>query len=87
MSLFDTTVKRFVQEHHQQPIAVDDEKIVPFSVPFKDQKSCDDVRKYLNQLNKKIACRIEPVFTSRKLATQFGAHLRKQTECGLFIQV
>ena len=85
MSLFDTTVKRFVQEQQQpqrqqqQPISVDYEKIVRFSVPFKDQKSCDDVKKQLNQLNKKIACRIEPVFTSRKLATQFGAKEKKHT--------
>ena len=85
MSLFDTTVKRFVQEQQQpqrqqqQPISVDDEKIVRFSVPFKDQKSCDDVKKHLNQLNKKIGRRIEPVFTSRKLATQFGAKEKKHT--------
>ena len=38
-----------------------------------------DVKKHLNQLNKKIGLRIEPVFTSRKLATQFGAKERKHT--------
>ena len=87
MSLFETTVKRFVQEQQQQqpqrqqqqPISVDDDNIVRSSVPFKDQKSCDDVKKHLNQLNKKIGPRIEPVFTSRKLATQFGAKEKKHT--------
>ena len=84
MSLFDTKVKRFVQEQQpqrqqQQPISVDDEKIVRFSVPFKDEKSYDDVKKHLNQLNKKIGRRIQPVFTSRKLATQFSAKEKKHT--------
>ena len=45
----------------------------------KTKKSCDDVKKHLNQLNKKIGCPIEPVFTSRKLATQFGAKEKKHT--------
>ena len=85
MLLFDTKVKSFVQEQQQpqrqqqQPISVDDEKIVSFSVPFKDQNSCDDIKKHLNQLNKKIDSRIEPVSISRKLATQFGAKEKKHT--------
>ena len=45
---------------------------------FKDQKSCD-VKKHLKQLNEKIGLRIEPVFTSRKLSTQFGAKEKKHT--------
>ena len=40
---------------------------------------CHLVRGEMTQLNKKIGRRIEPVFTSRKLATQFGAKEKKHT--------
>ena len=41
---------------------------VPITLPFKDQKSADYVRKELNDLGKKIDRVIQPVFTSKKIS-------------------
>ena len=64
------------QQHQQQQQTKlqqsDDDKVVRFSLPFKDQSSCENVKKQLRQLNSKIKVQIEPVFTTRKLGTNFG---------------
>ena len=41
---------------------------VLITLPFKDQKSADSVRKQLNELGKKIDSVLQPVFTSRKIS-------------------
>ena len=41
---------------------------VLITLPFKDQKSADSVRKQLNNLGKKIDHVIQPVFTSKKIS-------------------
>ena len=41
---------------------------VLITLPFKDQKSADSVRKQLNDLGKKIDHVIQPVFTSKKIS-------------------
>ena len=41
---------------------------VLITLPFKDQKSADSVRKQLNDLGKKIDRVIQPVFTSKKIS-------------------
>ncbi|XP_068734878.1 uncharacterized protein [Montipora capricornis] len=84
IALFHSTVQRVIQEkqqqqqqQHQQQQQTklqqsDDDKVVRFSLPFKDQFSCENVKKQLRQLNRKIKVQIEPVFTTRKLGTNFG---------------
>ena len=41
---------------------------VLITLPFKDQKSADSVRKQLNDLGKKIDRVLQPVFTSKKIS-------------------
>ena len=38
-----------------------------FHVPFKDQKSADQVRRWFSDLGRKIDYELQPVFTSKKI--------------------
>ena len=61
--------KRFhtSQDQNQSCIKPID-SLVLITLPFKDQKFADSVRKQLNDLGKKIDRVIQPVFTSRKIS-------------------
>ena len=65
----DSIFKRFhaSQDQNQSCIKPIDSPVL-ITLPFKDQKSADSVRKQLNDPGKKIDRVIQPVFTSRKIS-------------------
>ena len=67
--LIDSTFKRFLaaQDKNQNRIEPADSP-VRITLPYKDQKSADSVRRQLSDLGKKIDRVIQPVFTSRKIS-------------------
>ena len=69
VKLIDSIFKRFhaSQDQNQSCIKPIDSPVL-ITLPFKDQKSADSVRKPLNDLGKKIDRVIQPVFTSRKIS-------------------
>ena len=69
VKLIDSIFKRFhaFQDQNQSCIKPTDSPVL-ITLPFKDQKSADSVRKQLNDLGKKIDRVIQPVFTSRKIS-------------------
>ena len=69
VKLIDSIFKRFhaFQDQNQSCIKPTDSPVL-ITLPFKDQKSADSVRKQLNGLGKKIDRVIQPVFTSRKIS-------------------
>ena len=69
VKLIDSIFKRFhaSQDQNQSCIKPTDSPVL-ITLPFKDQKSADSVRKQLNDLGKKIDRVIQPVFTSRKIS-------------------
>ena len=69
VKLIDSIFKRFhaSQDQNQSCIEPIDNHVL-ITLPFKDQKSADSVRKQLNDLGKKIDRVIQPVFTSKKIS-------------------
>ena len=69
LKLIDSIFKRFhaSQDQNQSCIKPIDSPVL-ITLPFKDQKSADSVRKQLNDLGKKIDRVIQPVFTNRKIS-------------------
>ena len=67
--LVDSTFKRFhaSQDQDQSRIKPADYPVL-ITLPFKDQKSADSVRRQLSDLGKKIGRVLQPVFTSRKIS-------------------
>ena len=69
VKLIDSIFMRFhaSQDLNQSCIEPIDSPVL-ITLPFKDQKSADSVRKQLNDLGKKIDRVIQPVFTSKKIS-------------------
>ena len=72
VKLIDSIFMRFhaSQDLNQSCIEPIDSPVL-ITLPFKDQKSADSVRKQLNDLGKKIDRVIQPVFTSKKMSLFF----------------
>ena len=70
VKLIDSIFMRFhaSQDLNQSCIEPIDSPVL-ITLPFKDQKSADSVRKQLNDLGKKIDRVMQPVFTSKNLDT------------------
>ena len=67
--LIDSTFKRFHASRDQKQSRVEPvDNPVRITLPFKDQKSVDSVRRQLSDLGKKIDRVLQPVFTSRKIS-------------------
>ncbi|KAL9977480.1 hypothetical protein ACROYT_G014886 [Oculina patagonica] len=67
--LVDSTIRKFRQETNTEPhAATPSEPSVYISLPFKDQRSANRVRKEIHSLGSKINIDVKPVFTSRKLS-------------------
>ncbi|XP_078366236.1 uncharacterized protein LOC144650432 [Oculina patagonica] len=68
-ALVDSTIRKFRQETNTEPhAATPSEPSVYISLPFKDQRSANRVRKEIHSLGSKINIDVKPVFTSRKLS-------------------
>ncbi|KAL9985618.1 hypothetical protein ACROYT_G008040 [Oculina patagonica] len=68
-ALFDSTIRKFRQETNTEPHAATlSEPSVYISLPFKDQRSANRVRKEIHSLGSKINIDVKPVFISRKLS-------------------
>ena len=67
-----TSQKRVSDDHPAEERNIK-ENVVPVMLPFKDQKSADSLRRQLRNLSKTIGRQIQPVYTSRKIATDFPA--------------
>ena len=69
VKLIDSIFMRFhaSQDLNQSCIEPIDSPVL-ITLPFKDQKSADSIRKQLNDLGKKIDHVIQPVFTSKKIS-------------------
>ena len=67
--LTDSTFRRFhaSQDQNQSHIKPVD-RLVRITLPFKDHKSADSLRRQLSDLGKKIDRVLQPVFTSRKIS-------------------
>ena len=69
VKLIDYIFKRFHASQDQNQSCIEPTRSpVLKTLPFKDQKSADSVRKQLNDLGKKIDRVIQPVFTSKKVS-------------------
>ena len=69
VKLIDSILKRFhVSQDQSQSCIKPVDRPVLITLPFKDQKSADSVRKQLSDLGKKIDRVLQPVFTSRKIS-------------------
>ena len=71
-NLFEAAVQKFVSEKVSETqktsnITSLDSDSIRFTLPFKDQRSCDRVKKQLNDLSAKVGAKIKPIFTSKKL--------------------
>ena len=68
-NLINSTITRFIQSRNQQQVRdVQANASVRITLPFKDQRSADVVRRQLPDLGKKINSDLRPVFTSKKSA-------------------
>ena len=69
VKLVDSIFKTFhaTQDQNQSCIELVDSPVL-ITLPFKDQKSADSVRRQLSDLSKKIDRVLQPVFTSRKIS-------------------
>ncbi|KAL9950753.1 hypothetical protein ACROYT_G043308, partial [Oculina patagonica] len=81
LNLVNSTIATFVNSVAQpcgEIFEADQEtnKPVRITLPFKDQKSADAVRKQLKDLGKKIGTELQPVYTSAKI----GDKLKLQEE-------
>ena len=77
VTLLDNIITRFTTQQREK----DDhptveqrnikENVVRVMLPFKDQKSADSVRRQLRSLGKTIGRKIQPIYTSKKIAAEF----------------
>ena len=69
VKLVDSIFKTFhaTQDQNQSCIELVDSPVL-ITLPFKDQKSADSLRRQLSDLSKKIDRVLQPVFTSRKIS-------------------
>ena len=72
--LIDSAINRL--QHPIDPVQTPSDRPVRITLPFKDQKSADVVRRQLGDLRTKINQELQPVFTSKKIAD----HLRVTEE-------
>ena len=72
--LIDSAINRL--QHPTDPVQTPSNSPVRITLPFKDQKSADLVRRQLGDLGTKINQQLQPVFTSKKIAD----HLRVTEE-------
>jgi len=63
--LINSTITRFIESQNQEQV-----RDVQASVPVKDQRSADTVRRQLSDLGKKINSDLRPVFTSKNIADE-----------------
>ena len=64
--LIDSAINRL--QHPTDPVQTPSDSPVRITLPFKDQKSADVVRRQLGDLGTKINQQLQPVFTSKKIA-------------------
>ena len=75
--LLDSIFSRFINKKHQTttesaPVNQEEkESVLRLRVPFKSQKSADVLRRQLNSLCNLVGTRIQPVFSSKKIAKEF----------------
>ena len=75
--LLDSIFSRFINKKHQTttesaPVNREEkESVLRLLVPFKSQKSADVLRRQLNSLCNLVGTRIQPVFSSKKIAEEF----------------
>ena len=68
-NIINSTITRFIESRNQPQVCdVQANAPVRISLPFKDQRSADVVRRQLSDLGKKINSYLRPVFTSKKIA-------------------
>ena len=72
--LINSAINRL--QHPKDPVQTPSDSPVRITLPFKDQKSADVVRRQLGDLGTKINQQLQPVFTSKKIAD----HLRVTEE-------
>ena len=72
--LINSAINRL--QHPKDPVQTPSDSPVQITLPFKDQKSADVVRRQLGDLGTKINQQLQPVFTSKKIAD----HLRVTEE-------
>ena len=72
--LVDSAINRL--QHPTDPVQIPSDSPVRITLPFKDQKSADVVRRQLGDLGTEINQQLQPVFTSKKIAD----HLRLTEE-------
>ena len=82
LNLINSTIATFVDsvaQPHGEISEADREtqKPVRITLPFKDQKSADAVRKQLKDLGKKIGTEIQPVYTSAKIGDKLKLQEKK----------
>ena len=76
--LLDSRFSRFINKKHQTttesaPVNQEEkESVLRLRVPFKSQKSADVLRRQLNSLCNLVGTRIQPIFSSKKIAKEFG---------------
>ena len=73
---FTNSVTRHCDETPTEPDS-ETRRTVRISLPFKDQKSADTVRKQLKDLSKKIETELQPVYTSPKIGDKLKLQEKK----------
>ena len=74
VGFINSTINRL--QHPKDPVQTPSDSPVRITLPFKDQKSADVVRRQLGDLGTKINQQLQPMFTSKKIAD----HLRATEE-------
>ena len=79
VNLFDTILDNFLLNKHRpdELAKADDVKQVRFLIPYKGMKPAAFVKQRLNGLSSRLAVLVQPIFTSRKIAENFGAKEEK----------
>ena len=78
VTLLENIITRFITQQREKddhPTVEErnfKEDIVRVMLPFKDQKSADSVRRQLRSLGKTIGRKIQPIYTSKKIAAEFS---------------
>ena len=68
--LVDSVISTFIDQQYKatnQDPESSKQKVLRIALPFKDQKSADDVKKQQANLSNVIGTKIQPVYTSRKI--------------------
>ena len=89
-ALVESTIHKFRQKTDTEPHAATlSEPSVYISLPFKDQRSANRVRKEIHSLGSKINIDVKPVFTSRKLSQILSVKENKppivNTQCVVYL--